>query len=166
MRNARIKHIINIINKEWSICYFKFIEDNHGKPWDWRPISNNPNITWEIIRDNLDKPWDWYWISGNPNITMDIIRNNPDKPWDWCFISSNPNITMDMIRDNPDKPWNWNCISENLFTKEKELFINRKYREHMAAYKIQQWCLSIIISPHSKIGRKMIDRKYKELFDS
>jgi hypothetical protein len=25
-------------------------------------------------------------------------------------------------------------ISQNLFTKEKEEFINRKYREHMAAY--------------------------------
>jgi hypothetical protein len=35
----------------------------------------------------------------------------------------------------------------------------------MASYKIQQWCLSIIISPHYKIGRKMINIKYKELFE-
>ena len=55
-------------------------------------------------------------------------------------------------------------ISQNPFTKEKEAFVNRKYREHMAAYKIQQWCLSIIVSPHYKIGRTIIDKKYKELF--
>ena len=76
----------------------------------------------------------------------------------------NPNITMDIIKANPDKPWNWEFISMNPFTKEKEEFVNRKSREHMAAYKIQEWCLSIIVSPHYKIGRTMIDRKYKELF--
>jgi hypothetical protein len=95
---------------------------------------------------------------------MDIIRDNPDKPWDWEWISANSNITMDIIRDNPDKPWDWRAISNNPFTKEKELFLNRKYREYMAAYKIQQWCLSIIISPHYKIGRTLINKKYKELF--
>ena len=77
----------------------------------------------------------------------------------------NPNITIEIIRDNPDKPWNWNFISMNPFTKEKEAFINRRSREHMAAYKIQEWCLQIIVSPHYKIGRTMIDRKYKELFE-
>ena len=95
---------------------------------------------------------------------MEIIRDNPTKPWNWSSISMHPNITMDFIRDNPEKPWNWNNIYINHFTKEKESFINRKYREHMAAYKIQQWCLSIIISPHYKIGRTMIDKKYKALF--
>ena len=73
---------------------------------------------------------------------------------------------MDMIQDNPDKAWDWDNISKNPFTKEKEQFINRKYREYMASYKIHQWCLSILISPHYKIGRKMIDKKYKELFYS
>ena len=72
---------------------------------------------------------------------------------------------MDIIRDNPEKPWDWKYISRNPFTKEKELFVNRKSREHMAAYKIQEWCLQIIVSPHYKIGRTMIDRKYKELFE-
>ncbi len=100
----------------------------------------------------------------NPNITFDIIQDNPDKPWDWLGISRNPNITWKIIQDNPDKNWSWYNISRNKFTKEKEQFINRKCREHMAAYKIQQWCLSIIISPHYKIGRTMIDKKYKELF--
>ena len=118
MRNERTKQVRNIINKQWSNHYFKFMLDNSDKPWCWWSISSNPNITWEIIIDN------------------------------------------------PDKPWNWDYISENLFTTEKETFINRKYREYMAAYKIKQWCLSIIISPHYKIGRTMIDRKYKELFDS
>jgi hypothetical protein len=94
-----------------------------------------------------------------------MIRNNPNYPWKWDYISSNTNITWEIIQGNPDNPWVWNYISSNPFTKEKDPFINRKYREHMASYKIQQWCLSIIISPYYKIGRTMIDKKYKELFE-
>ena len=141
-RTKRTKEFRNLLKKRWTQKY------------------------WSFIQENKDKPWDWNYISYNPNITMDIIINNPDKPWGWYSISRNPNITWDIIRDNPDKPWNWESLSCNKFTKEQEEFINRKYREYMASYKIQQWCLSIIISPHYKIGRTLIDRKYKELFDS
>jgi hypothetical protein len=122
-----------------------------------------PNITMDMILEHSDK--DLNWISWNPNITMDIIRDNPMQKWNWEYISRNPNITMEFIKDNPIQNWDWKKISMNPFTKEKEEFINRKYREHMAAYKIQQWCLSIIISPHYKIGRRLIDKKYKELFE-
>jgi hypothetical protein len=106
------------------------------------------------LRKSIDKQGSQYYFK--------FIEDNQDKDWDR--ISCNSNITMDIIRDNPEKPWDWNWISMNPFTKEKEQFINRKYREHMASYKIQQWCLSIIVSPHYKIGRTMIDKKYTELF--
>ena len=108
------------------------------------------------LRNTINKEWSSHYFK--------FISDNPDKPWNWYRLSSNPNITMEIIRDNPVNPWNWNIISSNPFTKEKEQFINRKYREYMASYKIQQWCLSIILSPHYKIGRTMIDKKYKELF--
>ena len=108
------------------------------------------------LRKAINKEWS--------NRYFKFIRDNPDKPWNWIWISSNPNITMKIIKENPMQNWIWSYISQNPFTKEKEDFINRKYREHMASYKIQQWCLSIIVSPHYKIGRTMIDKKYKELF--
>ena len=84
------------------------------------------------------------------------LRKYINKEWSTYYFK--------FIQDNPMQNWAWSCISCNPFTKEKEAFINRKYREHMASYKIQQWCLSIIVSPHYKIGRTMIDKKYKELF--
>ena len=142
----------------------EMIQNNPDKPWNWSSISRNPNITIDIILEHPDKHWDWSEISRNPNITMQNIRDNPKKPWKWNWVSFNPNININIIKNNPEKPWDWHGISQNPFTKEKEEFINRKYREHMASYKIQQWCLSIIVSPHYKIGRKMIDKKYNELF--
>jgi len=119
----------------------------------------------DIIRENPDKSWNWFAISRNPNITWDIIRENPDKPWYWDAISRNPNITMDIIRENPDKPWDWKAISLNKFQKEKQLFIEKAYKEHLASYKIQQWWLHITMSPYYKIGRKFIDRSTNELMD-
>ena len=141
------------------------IRENPDKPWDWYGISNNPNITWDIIQENPDKDWDWYSISCNPNITWDIMRDNPDKPWDWYGISNNPNITMDIIRENLDKHWNWNNISRKTFQKDKESFIEDAYKEHLAAYKIQQWWKHITMSPYYKIGRKFIDRDGQALFN-
>jgi hypothetical protein len=38
--------------------------------------------------------WDWRGISENPNITWDIVVSNPDKRWDWSYMTSNPNITF------------------------------------------------------------------------
>jgi len=120
---------------------------------------------WDFIQENPDFPWVWECISKNPNITMDIIRENPDKPWHWESISWNPNITIDIIKENPDKPWHWEWISINEFQKEKELFIEKAYKEHLASYRIQNWWIHITMSPYYKIGRKFIDRDGLELLN-
>lgn len=53
----------------------------------------------------------------------------------------------------------------NSFEKEKELFINRKKREYIAAYKIQQWWYKVTMSPEYVIGRKFIEKRRAELFE-
>ena len=50
---------------------------------------------------------------------------------------NNPGITMQDINDNPDKSWDWSSISLNPFTKDKEEFQFKMYREHLAAFVIQ-----------------------------
>ena len=109
------------------------------------------------FREKVEKEWTQTY--------MDFIQENPNKPWNWRYISGNTNITWDIIRENPDKPWNWIAISDNKFQKEKHLFIEKEFREYITAYKIQQWWYKITMSPHYKIGRKFINKKYDELFD-
>jgi hypothetical protein len=41
--------------------------------WDWRRLSKNPLITWDIVVTNPDKPWDWWSISRNPIINWSIV---------------------------------------------------------------------------------------------
>ena len=113
-------------------------------PWCWNILSQNQNITWEFIKENPDYPWVWDDILWNPNITQDIIMDNPQYPWVW-----------------EDIPWAQNAFYKN--THKKDLFIEEKMKEYIAAYKIQQWWFNITMSPHYKIGRKFIDRKYSEL---
>lgn len=44
------------------------------------------------------------------------------------------------------------------------MLLNKAFREYLAAYKIQQWRKELILSPHYKIGRKIINLKYNALF--
>ena len=86
---------------------------------------------------------------------MDIIEKNPDNPWNQSSISHNPNITMDMIENNPDKPWDWRAIYCNLFTRYKEMFMARKYRQHLAAFKIHQYFTRAKYDPTYAYCRKL-----------
>ena len=43
----------------------------------------------DIVLAHSDKPWKWKCLSSNPNITFDIVFAHPDKLWDWDYLSSN-----------------------------------------------------------------------------
>ena len=110
------------------------------------------------INDNPYKPWYWNYISSNPNITMKFIIDNPDKKWIWLYISKNRSITIKDINDNPDKHWNWFSISRNIFTKDKEDYIIKRYREHLAAILIQNAYKNALVNPNCKLGINRIER--------
>ena len=56
------------------IEWFKFINKYNYKPWNWKYISKNPNVTIEIFEKYQNKLWDY-------NLKF------PDKEWDWDSIS-------------------------------------------------------------------------------
>ena len=103
---------------------------------DWKVLSSNRNITWDIIEANPNKPWDWSVLSYNPNITCDIIQANLDKPWNWTVLSwdkspqenlidikavtvtgttqkTDAAMFRDFMQANPDKPWDWWWLSSS-----------------------------------------------------
>ena len=142
----------------WNKYFFKFIEKNSDKPWDWDWLSGNPNITWEIVTMNPDKPWDWKELSKNPKITMDIVEANPDKPWSWYCLSRNPNITWDIVEANPTKNWNWEYLSENKFTKERENFELRvRYQKFVQEHLFEEFVKAYM---HPKRITKLLEMGY------
>ena len=111
-----------------------------------------------------DKMWDYNALSINPHLTMEMIEMNIDKDWDWSLVSSNPNLTIEMIEKHPDKSWDWNRIAQNDMNISKEKFRLKKYREHMAAFKIQQLYMRAKYTPTYAYCRKLHMKFYDENF--
>jgi len=117
---------------------FEYVLANLEREWDWKSLSQHPNITPNDIDANPDLPWDYgyvacnrnltwdfitrhlddfgeetYWISALPCVTIDLVRDHPDFPWSWWFLSANINITPEIIRNNPDLPWELESLDRN-----------------------------------------------------
>jgi len=45
---------------------------------------------WKFVEDNLDKPWNWGYLSSNPNITFDMVLTHHELSWNWSGLSANP----------------------------------------------------------------------------
>ena len=57
------------MENNWNLYFFKFIEKYPNKPWNWRGLSRNQNITWDIVKANPNKPWCWYGFQFEGKIT-------------------------------------------------------------------------------------------------
>ena len=172
------------INYFWGKEWFQFIKDNSDKPWDFRLLSKNPNITWDIVQANPDKPWNFNYLSENPNITWDIVQANPNKPWnfDWLslnitwdfvkanpnkpwdfdYLSKNPNITWDIVQANPDKHWNFDYLSAHKMSVAKEKYIEQMTR---SVDIISDWFLDLKTDPTSKLCQKWMAQIQSEYYD-
>ena len=185
LRQYRTKVFREQVEDEWKEKYWKFIENNIDKSWNWGLLSSNPNITFDIVLDYPNKPWDWRQLSRNQNITFDMIQSHPEKPWNWGWLSSNPNITFDIVLAHPnkswnwyglsrnsniafdivlahpEKPWDWGGLSQNIFSKAKKNFVNKRYKEYLSAYRIQQYWNRAISIPANPICQRKIKRDYQ-----
>ena len=98
-------------------------------PWDWMGLQCNPNLTFNDVLDHPEIKWNYKILSGNKNITLDIIISNPDKNWSVDDLSMNPNITMDSVKYHPEIPWDWGFLSMNNMKKGKDKYIKDKVYE-------------------------------------
>ena len=111
-----------------------------------------------FIISQPDKPWDWRYLSSNPNITMDIVMANPDKPWNWYRLSIYSNLSMDFVMANPSKPWDWLYLSLNHFIKAREMFELRvKHQKFVQDYLFEEF---VKISMHPKRINKLLEMGY------
>ena len=82
-----------------------FVLRNLDKPLDFKYISCHKNITWEHVKQYPNIPWNYRYLSQNPNITLDIALENPEardssgKTWRWkLFLKNDFTLnTLDLI---------------------------------------------------------------------
>ena len=128
----------------------EIIDNYPDKPWNWKAMSKNYDVTMELIDKYHDKPWDWNEFAYNDNITFEIIKKYPDKNWNWKGLSVDDNLTIDFIDKYPDKDWDWREISRNSFQTDYENTLKElkfKYIEEELMQKawhpdrFMDWCL-------------------------
>ena len=100
-----------------------------NKPWSFKDLAKNPNISIEFIDKNL---WFraklrncFYELSQNVNITIEFINKYYDyccgfenefyyQNWDWLWVSKNINITKSILHKYIDVyPWNFDAMLDN-----------------------------------------------------
>ena len=71
------------------IVTMDFIEKYIDKPWNWRELSWNSNITSEFIEKHIDKPWSNIYVNVKNGIDLNFIEKHIDNPWwDFRYLSS------------------------------------------------------------------------------
>ncbi len=102
----------NIFSRAYTLP--DLVKDNLDKPWGWRLLSQNPQVTLDFIKEMLITPADIYVDS--KKVTWDQIKANPTKDWNWRELSKNVHLTWDFIEstlflpNGEETPWNWEAI--------------------------------------------------------
>ena len=142
---------------------WEVIQANLEKPWEWSILSCHLGITWEAVNAHSDKPWSWNDISRNPSITWEIVKANPDKPWKWYYLSMNKSITWDIIQANPDKQWHWCKLSYTpgmLITKKDEARISKA---RLLITRFQRAWRACITDPSHPFCQRRLNREWDAL---
>jgi hypothetical protein len=71
---------------------------------------------------------------------------------------------MEYINANPNHLYYGMNLQCNKFTRSKSDFVDKKYREYLAVYRIQRWWHQIRLNPRHPVGRRRLEREYDALF--
>ena len=113
-----------------------------NEKWDWRNLSDKPNIPLHIIPEKFDQ-FNLKLLMHNPSVTSQYIEENSYLPWDyhelpfkddldfsnlfrlvekfkiklapnhWIVISEKEYINWNIVSENMELPWNFTSLSRN-----------------------------------------------------
>ena len=78
--------------------------------WNYRGLSENPNLTTIFLERHLNENWNWQSVSANGSIPLKYIERTLGQDgyrWDYQGLSSNPNLTTEFLRKHLKANWNW-----------------------------------------------------------
>jgi hypothetical protein len=87
---------------------------------------------------------------------MNTIEKTPEFPWCYLYIPSNPNCNLAML-DKYKEFSTFHKIAAKSLETDKEAFIKQRYREHLAAYRIQQYWILVRTDPNYALCRKKLE---------
>jgi hypothetical protein len=160
----------------WSKNIFPHhIRENPEIQWHYTAYAAcNPNMTIDYLRELYDtnklsrkRRSILFSPITNSVFTYDDIIENSDIPWNYKDFGENGTLTFDFILENPTICAGVDYLENvcvNDFRVEKEAFLERRRREYMAAYQIQQWWLRVTSDPRNVVCRRRLEREFDEMF--
>jgi hypothetical protein len=90
---------------------------------------------------------------------MEFVRDHPEYPWNVKGLLLNPNCSLEMYEKNIGTvSLNvWEHIFTQSFVREKEAFIEKRYRDHLSAYRIQQYWNRSLTDPNYALCLKKLE---------
>lgn len=132
--------------------------------------STNPNMTVADFKHFIElghiKSWRKSLASFNSAFDVEDIVKTPELEWDYEGVGVNSKLRFQFILDNHTingKEY-LSYVDENEFVVEKAAFLERRRREYLAAYRIQQWWWRVTSHPDNMVCKRRLERDYAEMF--
>ena len=87
------------------------------------------------------------------------------RKWDFLYLSNHSEFSIELINMYRRNMWDWSAFFPICFMEYRKIFMYRKTREHQMAFRIQKWWLQIYYSHHTKVGKRVINKKYDSLYN-
>ena len=89
---------------------YQIFKKYSDKPWHMNALSYNSAVTVEFILAAIDKKWNWRLLSSSPH-AISIFLRFPDKLWDYDILSMSVDLSIDILKKYSNKPWNMMQVS-------------------------------------------------------
>lgn len=165
----------NIDNLLCSKCIFpRHLLEHPEINWNYTRFAyTNPNITVVNFKQFIELGYITNWrkslASFNSAFDFKDIVDTPELDWDYAGVSTNNKLRFQFMLDNPTINGNEYLdyyVDENEFVAEKAAFLERRRRDYLAAYRIQQWWWRVTSHPANPVCRRRLEREYAEYVSS
>lgn len=148
--------------------------DHPEVEWPYRRFACiNPNMTISYFKKFLELG---YIKNRGPNslatfnsaFNFEDIIKTPELGWDFNEVGINNTLRFQFILDNRKingKEY-LDYVDENEFVVEKAAFLERKQREYLAAYRVQQWWWRVTSNPANLVCQHRLEREYADMFSN
>jgi hypothetical protein len=139
-------------------------ESHHAN--SFRLFEAHGDVNLSIIEKHPHIRWNIYYLASNPSNTVELFKKYEHDICARHVIRSVHNMTFDYLISNKNlfKNITHSLLLDVEYIVEKQLFEERKRREYMAAYRIQQWWLRVTSDPRNPVCQRRLEREYDEMF--
>ena len=137
------------------------VMQNPDVPWNDMGLSRNPNLSYEDMTGRFKglRNWD---ILANPRLTCSQVLNQLQEQNDMR------GDTKSALKYGVREILNSKAANErrliNILSIDTQ--VEQFAREHMAAYRIQKWWLTMFYDPSSPVCRRRLLRDFSEIINS